>query len=488
LIHRKHSMLPGVLKSYSGFRAGIRAFSTLRSYGVSRSVPKYLCERKASLVGHRCSVRGALVSLPNRMGQQKRNYNIHECDAQALMAKYGVPVAMGNDAKSAGEARQVAEALSKEGVNDYVVKAQVLAGGRGKGSFLNGFKGGVHLCSDIPTVEDMASQMLGQRLVTKQTGPQGKPCNRVLVTERLFLRKEAYFAILLNREMGGPVMVGSSEGGMDIEAVAAETPEKIHNLPISLDDGPDPESLKTLASNMGFAEPNENAQCVDIMEKLYTLFQESDATLIEVNPLGQAHDGKVYCLDAKLNFDDNAAFRQKETHALRDETQEDPREVEAEKMDLNYIGLDGNIGCLVNGAGLAMATMDVIKLNGGDPANFLDLGGGANVDQVTAAFKILNDDHNVMAILVNIFGGIMRCDIIALGIIKAVTELGLQKPIVIRLEGTKVKEAQELIEDSGLRMLTTDDLQEAAQRAVRVAEIQKLAKEAHLNVSFDLPL
>lgn len=421
-------------------------------------------------------------------GQQKRAYNVHECDAQALMAQYGVKVARGQPATSAKEAMDVAQQMSNEGVKDYVVKAQVLAGGRGKGEFLSGFKGGVHLCSEVGEVEKMASNMLGQRLVTKQTGPTGKPCNKVLVTERLFLRKEAYFAILMDRASGGPVMVGSSQGGMDIEAVAEESPDAIHNLPFKLEDGPDEAGMKDLAAKMGFPGEDENAQCVSIMKSLYELFDTKDATLIEVNPLGEAHDGTLYCLDAKLNFDDNAAFRNKEVFELRDETQEDPREVEAEKQNLNYIGLDGNIGCLVNGAGLAMATMDVIKLNGGDPANFLDLGGGANVEQVTAAFKLLNDDPNVEAILVNIFGGIMRCDIIALGIIKAATELGLQKPIVIRLAGTRVDDARKLIEESGLRMLTTDDLQEAAQRAVRVAEIQKLAKEAHLSVKFDLPL
>ncbi|GAB5362632.1 hypothetical protein AAMO2058_000814000 [Amorphochlora amoebiformis] len=483
-------MFRGLSRAFGSVATGIRSLSTFRSHGISRSSYTSSRELKTALTSQHCSIRGNLMgSFGRPMNHQpRRNYNIHEADAQKLMASYGVPIALGNDAKSSDGALKVAEDLKSQGVKDYVVKAQVLAGGRGKGHFLNGFKGGVHLCSDVSMVEDMATQMLGQRLVTKQTGPQGKPCNRVLVTERLFLRKETYFAILLNREMGGPVMVASSEGGMDIEAVAAETPEKIHNLAISLDEGLDYAALKDLATKMGFPEADENAQVVDIMAKLYQLFDTTDATLIEVNPLGQAHDGKVYCLDAKLNFDDNAAFRQKDTYNLRDETQEDPREVEAEKMDLNYIGLDGNIGCLVNGAGLAMATMDVIKLNGGEPANFLDLGGGANVDQVTAAFKILNDDQNVCAILVNIFGGIMRCDIIALGIIKAVTELGLQKPIVIRLAGTEVDAARKLIDESGLRMLTTDDLQEAAQRAVRVAEIQKLATEAHLSVKFDLPL
>eukprot|EP00471_Norrisiella_sphaerica_P013077 CAMPEP_0184496564 /NCGR_PEP_ID=MMETSP0113_2-20130426/34271_1 /TAXON_ID=91329 /ORGANISM="Norrisiella sphaerica, Strain BC52" /LENGTH=429 /DNA_ID=CAMNT_0026883241 /DNA_START=84 /DNA_END=1373 /DNA_ORIENTATION=+ len=421
-------------------------------------------------------------------GTQKRAYNIHECDAQAIMAKYGVPVAKGAPATSAEDAADVAKKLKSEGVNDFVVKAQVLAGGRGKGTFLDGFKGGVHLVSEIDEVRNMASNMLGQRLVTKQTGPEGKPCNKVFVTERLFLRKETYFAILMDRGSGGPMLVGSSEGGMDIEAVAAQTPELIHNVAIDITKGPEDDKLKDLATKMGFTHDDENAQAVEIMKNLYNLFDATDATLIEVNPLGQSHEGTVYCLDAKLNFDDNAAYRHEEIYALRDESQEDPREVAAEKQNLNYIGLDGNIGCLVNGAGLAMATMDVITLNGGSPANFLDLGGGASVDQVTAAFKILNDDSNVMAILVNIFGGIMRCDIIALGIIKAASELGLQKPIVIRLAGTQVEEAVKLIDESGLRMLTTDDLQEAAQRVVRVAEIQKLAKEAHLSVKFDLPI
>jgi len=419
---------------------------------------------------------------------QVRNYNVHECDAQDLMAKYGIPVSAGSAVTSASDAVSVAKKLNSNGVNDYVVKAQVLAGGRGKGTFLNGFKGGVHLCSEIEEVEEMTSKMLGQRLVTKQTGPEGKPCNKVLVTERLFLRKEAYFAILMDRATGGPVMVGSSEGGMDIEGVAAETPEKIHNLPISLTEGPNDSDLSDLARKMGFTNESENNQTVDIMNKLYEMFDTSDATLIEVNPMGETHDGKIYCLDAKLNFDDNAYYRQQETYKLRDPSQEDAREVEAEKSGLNYIGLDGNIGCLVNGAGLAMATMDVIKLNGGDPANFLDMGGGATVEMVTSAFKLLNDDSNVQAILVNIFGGIMRCDVIALGIIKAATQLGLAKPIVIRLAGTKVEEAQKLIEESGLRMLVTDDLQEAAQRAVRVAEIQKLAIEAQVSVKFDLPI
>lgn len=476
-----------VRASCQGIRRARRELSTFaRARG---SAARFRGDAKSRLAPQCVRVRGSMISpAASGLGRQVRAYNVHECDAQDLMAKHGIPVARGSAVTTAADAESAAVKMQDSGVNDYVVKAQVLAGGRGKGSFMNGFKGGVHLCSEVKEVGEMAEQMLGQRLVTKQTGPEGKPCNKVLVTERLFLRKETYFAILMDRATAGPVMVGSSEGGMDIEAVAAETPDKIHNLAFPLDAGPEDADLVDLATKMGFTNESENNQTVDIMRKLWNMFAATDATLIEVNPLGETHDGRVYCLDAKLNFDDNAFYRQKDTFKLRDPSQEDPREVEAEKSGLNYIGLDGNIGCLVNGAGLAMATMDVIKLNGGDPANFLDLGGGATVDQVTAAFKLLNDDKNVQAILVNIFGGIMRCDIIAQGIIKAATDLGLSKPIVIRLAGTRVDEARKLIDDSGLRMLTTDDLQEAAQRVVRVAEIQKLATEAQVSVRFELPL
>jgi len=275
---------------------------------------------------------------------------------------------------------------------------------------------------------------------------------------------------------------------MDIEQVAHDTPHLIFKEPIDILKGPDPAALARMAKNLGFDAPDTQRQAVDIFNKLYTLFLKTDATLIEINPLAETHDGRVFCCDAKLNFDDNAYFRQKNIFAMRDSLQEDPREVNAEKSGLNYIGLDGNIGCLVNGAGLAMATMDVIKLYGGNPANFLDVGGGATAEQVTNAFDILNQDSQVRAVLVNIFGGIMRCDTIALGLIKAVTSLGLKKPLVVRLAGTNLAEAKRLLEESGLRILTADDLGEAAQKVVRIVDILKMAENAHVQVSFELPL
>eukprot|EP00474_Spongospora_subterranea_P001443 CRZ01901.1 hypothetical protein [Spongospora subterranea] len=330
--------------------------------------------------------------------------------------------------------------------------------------------------------------MLGQRLVTKQTGPAGRPVDVVYVVERLYLRRECYFAILLDRAANGPVLIASPKGGMDIEKVAAETPELIFSEPVGdLEAGPSDEQLTRLSKGMGFPdEAEEDAK--KLMLSLYHLFRKTDSTLIEINPLCETHDGLVRCADAKLNFDDNAEFRQKEIFKLRDRSQEDPREVTASKYNLNYIGLNGNIGCLVNGAGLAMATMDIIKLHGGSPANFLDLGGGASETEVTKAFEILNDDDNVQAIMVVIFGGIMRCDIIALGIINAVTQIGLKKPLVVRLEGTNVDTANKLIEESGLRMMTCDDLEDAARKAVRVAEIVKMAKDVDVTVKFELPL
>lgn len=282
-------------------------------------------------------------------------------------------------------------------------------------------------------------------------------------------------------------MVASPKGGMDIEAVAEETPELIFKEAVDINNGPTQAQLDKLASSIGFTG-NESVLAANVMRNLYTLFKESDCTLVEINPFSETHDGRVLCLDAKLNFDDNAEFRQKEIFTQRDTSQIDPREVIAEDVGLNYIGLDGNIGCLVNGAGLAMATMDVIKLHGGSPANFLDLGGGATESQVSEAFKLLNNDPAVRAVLVNIFGGIMRCDIIALGLIRAATEIGLKKPMVVRLAGTNVDEAKKLIEDSGLRMLTSDDLGDAAEKVVRIVDIVKMADSAQVKVSFELPL
>jgi len=282
--------------------------------------------------------------------------------------------------------------------------------------------------------------------------------------------------------------VASPKGGMDIEAVAASAPELIFKEAVNITVGTRDDQLERLAKRVGFSQPAIIDQAKTVMRNLYSLFLSCDCTLVEVNPMAETHNGKVVCMDAKLNFDDNAEFRQQDIFKLRDASQEDLREVQAEKHGLNYIGLDGNIGCLVNGAGLAMATMDSIKLSGGNPANFLDLGGGANVNQVTEAFKLLNGDKQVRAILVNIFGGIMRCDVIALGLIKAATALGLKKPLVVRLAGTNVNEARKLIDESGLRMLTADDLGEAAQKVVRIVEIINMAEQAQVNVSFELPI
>lgn len=424
-------------------------------------------------------------SMPKLHKQQVRHLNVHEYQAIDIFKKYGVPVCKGVAVTNADEAEGAAKEI---GGKDFVVKAQALTGGRGKGHFDTGFQGGVHLCNSALEARALAQKMLGNRLITKQSGAEGKPVNKVLITERLYLRRETYFAILMDRESAGPVLVGSSEGGMNIEDVAAATPHLIHKVPVDISKGPVEEELVQLAQKLGFNGDDTIAQAVQAMRGLYELFISSDSTLVEINPMAETHDGRVLCLDAKLNFDDNAYFRQKDLFALRDPSQEDEREVQAEKFDLNYIGLDGSIGCLVNGAGLAMATMDAISLSGGSPANFLDVGGGANKTQITEAVRILNNDTRVKAILVNIFGGIMRCDVIALGLISAATELGIKKPLVVRLAGTNVEKAKQLIDESGLRMLTAEDLGEAAQKACKVVDIVNMANEAHLDVSFELPM
>jgi len=417
--------------------------------------------------------------------QQKRHFNIHEYQSVSLFHKYNIPTPRSKVVSSPAEAELAAEAL---GGADFVIKAQVLAGGRGKGKFSSGFQGGVHTCISALEARSLAAKMLNQHLVTKQTGPEGKLCHKVMVCERLYLRREAYFAILMDRESSGPVMVASPAGGMDIEKVARDTPQLIFKEAIDINKGIQTGQTERLAKAMGFGSEAACLEADKIIRNLYKLFLEKDATLVEVNPISETHDGRILCVDAKMNFDDNALYRQPELVAFRDYTQEDPREVSADKAGLNYIGLDGNIGCLVNGAGLAMATMDAIKLTGGTPANFLDIGGGASKDQVIAAFQLLNSDKQTKAILVNIFGGIMRCDVIALGLIAAAQTLQLKKPVVIRLAGTNVKEAKQLIDESGLRMLTADDLQEAATKAVRVVQIIDMAEDAKLDVNFQLPL
>lgn len=329
--------------------------------------------------------------------------------------------------------------------------------------------------------------MLGQTLVTKQTGEKGIEVAKVFLVERVYMRREMYFSILMDRASQGPVIVASPAGGTSIEDVAAATPELIFKENVDITTGPTDEQVARLAKNLGAEEGSDvSAKLQAMIRNLYNLFIGVDATLVEINPLSETREGEIYACDAKVNFDDNAGFRHKDIFAKRDKTQEDPREVEASAYDLNYIGLNGNIGCLVNGAGLAMATMDIISLFGGSPANFLDVGGGATEAQVKKAFEILNQDDQVKSILVNIFGGIMRCDVIAAGIVAAAKDLGLQKPIIIRLQGTNVEKARELIANSGFKMIVADDLEDAASKAVKIADIVAQADEANVKVSFQL--
>ena len=395
--------------------------------------------------------------------------NIHEYQAKELLQKFDVATTRGRVAATLDEAEQIAREL---GDIDIVVKAQIHAGGRGKGSFKNGFKGGVHVRKTPDEVRDVAAKMLGQILVTHQTGPSGRLVNKVLVAESADIAREIYFAVLLDRATAAPLIVASTEGGVEIEAVAAKSPEKIIREPIDPLAGLQPYQGRTLAKQLGF-ESSQLKNASRLFEGLYRVFIAYDCSMVEVNPLVLTSKGQVLALDAKFNFDDNALYRHPEIGAMRDIAEEDPREVEASKHDLNYIGLDGNIACLVNGAGLAMATMDIIKFYGGEPANFLDVGGGATEEQVTEAFKILIADKKVKAILVNIFGGIMRCDVIAEGIINAAKTVKLSVPLVVRLEGTNVERGKELLKESGIELIAADDLADAAQKAVAAAATAK---------------
>ncbi len=395
--------------------------------------------------------------------------NIHEYQAKELLQKFDVATTRGRVASTLDQAEQIAREL---GDVEIVVKAQIHAGGRGKGTFTNGFKGGVHVRKNPADVRDVAAKMLGQILVTHQTGPGGRAVNKVLVAESADIAREIYFAVLLDRATAAPVIVASTEGGVEIEAVAAKSPEKIIREPINPLAGLQAFQTRKLAKQLGF-ESSQLKNASRLFEGLYRTFIAYDCSMVEVNPLVLTTKGDVLALDAKFNFDDNALYRHPEIAAMRDVAEEDPREVEASKHGLNYIGLDGNIACLVNGAGLAMATMDIIKFYGGEPANFLDVGGGATEEQVTEAFKILIADKKVKAILVNIFGGIMKCDIIAQGIINAAKTLKLSVPLVVRLEGTNVEAGKKMIADSGLAVIAADDLADAAQKAVKAAAGKK---------------
>ena len=392
--------------------------------------------------------------------------NIHEYQAKELLEKFGVATTRGKVASTPEEAEEIAREMAPA---EIVVKAQVHAGGRGKGTFTNGFKGGVHLVKTAAEAREVASKMLGQTLVTHQTGPAGRVVNKVLVAESADIAREVYFAILLDRATGAPLIVASTEGGVEIEAVAEKTPEKIMREPAHALGGLQPFQARKLAKQLAF-EPAQAKQAAKLFDGLYRTFAGLDLSMVEVNPLVVTKKGDVLALDAKFNFDDNALYRHPEVAAMRDTAEEDPREVEAAKHGLNYIGLDGNIACLVNGAGLAMATMDIIKFYGGNPANFLDVGGGATEEQVTEAFKILVSDQKVEAILVNIFGGIMKCDIIAQGIIGAAKSVKLNVPLVVRLEGTNVDAGKKLLAESGIAVITANDLADAAQKAVEAAK------------------
>jgi succinyl-CoA synthetase beta subunit len=396
--------------------------------------------------------------------------NIHEYQAKELLAKFGVPVPAGFAAMSVDEAVDAAKKLPGP---LWVVKAQIHAGGRGKGKFKElgpDAKGGVRLAKSVEEVRANAGEMLGNTLVTVQTGPQGKQVQRLYVTDGVDIAKEFYLALLVDRGTGRIAIVASTEGGMDIEKVAHDTPEKIETLTIDPATGLQPHHGRGVAAALGL-KGDLAKQAGKLLPQLYNAFIGTDASQIEINPLAVTDDGKLLVLDAKVGFDNNAEFRHPELEQMRDLTEEDPMEIEASKYDLAYIKLDGNIGCMVNGAGLAMATMDIIKLNGAFPANFLDVGGGASKEKVTAAFKIILSDPAVKGILVNIFGGIMRCDIIAEGIVEAAREVSLNVPLVVRLEGTNVQQGKDILAMSGLPIVAANDLGDAAKKIV--AEVKE---------------
>jgi succinyl-CoA synthetase beta subunit len=389
---------------------------------------------------------------------------IHEYQAKAILSKYGVAVPRGEMATTKEEAEQVAKALMSNGASGVVVKAQIHAGGRGKG-------GGVKIAKSVEEAGQLAEKMLGMTLVTHQTGPEGKKVQRLLVEETLPIARELYLGILLDRAVSRPVFMASAAGGMEIEQVAAENPDAIIKEYIDPAIGFQAFQARKIAFRLGLDAKIINP-AVKFMLALYKAYEDTDSSLFEINPFITTTDGRVFALDAKVNFDDNALFRHAEERELRDITEEDPLEVEASKYGLNYIKLDGNVGCMVNGAGLAMATMDIIKLAGGEPANFLDVGGGASQQRVEQAFKILLADDSVRAVLINIFGGIVRCDMVANGVVAAAKNLGVSIPIVARLEGTNVEEGRRVLRESGINILTAEGMRDAAEKVVSAANAE----------------
>ena len=391
--------------------------------------------------------------------------NIHEYQAKALLRSYGAPVSDGRVVLKADEAKIAASEMDGP---LWVVKAQIHAGGRGKGHFKEadaGVSGGVRMAKSVEEAEKEAKAMLGRTLVTKQTGPAGKQVNRVYIEDGSEIKNEFYLAILVDRQTSRISFVASTEGGMDIEEVAASTPEKIISFSVDPATGYQGFHGRRIAFNLGLSG-KQVKQCITLMGNLFQMFVEKDMEMLEINPLIVSGSGDLKCLDAKMGFDGNAVYRHADISELRDTTEEDPKELEASKHDLNYIALDGEIGCMVNGAGLAMATMDIIKLYGAEPANFLDVGGGATKEKVTEAFKIITSDPQVKGILVNIFGGIMRCDVIAEGVVAAVKEVGLKVPLVVRLEGTNVEKGKKIINESDLNVIAANDLKDGAQKIV----------------------
>jgi succinyl-CoA synthetase beta subunit len=386
---------------------------------------------------------------------------IHEYQAKAILKKYGVAVPRGEMAETREQAEAAAKALFESGASGVVVKAQIHAGGRGKG-------GGVKIAKSVEEAADLASKILGMTLITHQTGPEGRLVRRLLIEETLPIEKELYLGIVIDRAEARPVFMASVAGGMEIEQVAAENPDAILKEYVAPGMGLEPFQARKLAFKLGLKPPQIN-QAVQLMTGLYKAFLETDSSLMEINPFVTCTDGRLFALDAKMNFDDSALFRHPDLKPLRDVTEEDPLEVEASKYSLNYIKLDGNVGCMVNGAGLAMATMDIIKYAGGMPANFLDVGGGANAEQVTHAFEILLSDKNVKAVLINIFGGILRVDTLARGVVEAATKTNIQLPVVLRLEGTNVEQGREILKASGLNFIVAQTMKDAAEKVVAAA-------------------
>jgi len=386
---------------------------------------------------------------------------IHEYQAKAVLKKYGVAVPRGEMVENREQAEAAAKSLFDQGASGVVVKAQIHAGGRGKG-------GGVKITKSVAEAGELAGNMLGMTLVTHQTGPEGRVVRRLLIEETLPIERELYLGIVLDRAEAKPVFMASQAGGMEIEQVAAENPEAIVKEYIAPGMGLEPFQARKLAFQLGL-KPEQINQAVRFMTGLYKAFQETDSSLMEINPFITCSDGRLFALDAKMNFDYNALFRHPELKELRDVTEEDPLEVEASKYSLNYIKLDGNVGCMVNGAGLAMATMDIIKYAGGMPANFLDVGGGANAEQVTHAFEILLSDKNVKAVLINIFGGILRVDTLAKGVVEAANKTKIQLPVVLRLEGTNVEQGREILQQSGLNFIVAETMKDAAEKVVAAA-------------------